>query len=408
MRILLLSHYFEPENGAPQRRWRALIERFTRAGHTVDVIAPVPHYPEGQAMLASARPGTVEHGTHGARVHRVGFLPHDGTIARRTLDHVWVARATEVAATRLVRSGSIDPDLVIATAPALPTLWAGSRIARRHRIPLVMELRDAWPDLVSFTPGLRTARSLKSRVKQSIHDEVTLLQREADAVITTTETFAEVLRGRGIRRVEVIRNGTEPGQYEVVGTSRDEHAELRVLYMGTIGRSQGLDVLIDAAAELQRRGVAADVRIVGGGIDVHRLRAHNARVGDPVDIRPVVAPSEVLDHYRWADTCVVSLRDWAPFRWTVPSKLYELMATGRHVTALLDGEGADIVREAECGLVSPPGDAAALADRWARLARHRGTLEINGGGRDWVREHAAYDRLAEHYLALLDDVLVSA
>lgn len=52
----------------------------------------------------------------------------------------------------------------------------------------------------------------------------------------------------------------------------------------------------------------------------------------------------------------VQLRDWEPFAWTVPSKLYEALATGKHVTAILAGEAADIVRSTGAGDVVAPGD----------------------------------------------------
>ena len=45
MRIVLLSHYYYPEVGAPQRRWRILVDHLRAAGHDVIIVAPHPHYP---------------------------------------------------------------------------------------------------------------------------------------------------------------------------------------------------------------------------------------------------------------------------------------------------------------------------------------------------------------------------
>ena len=49
MRILLFTHYYEPEIGAPQRRWRGLVREFVARGHTVGVCAPIAHYPHRRA-----------------------------------------------------------------------------------------------------------------------------------------------------------------------------------------------------------------------------------------------------------------------------------------------------------------------------------------------------------------------
>lgn len=406
MRILLLTHYFEPENGAPQRRWRALIERFVEAGHAVDVVAPPPHYPTGDisaGLPAELRAGSHTTGEHGGTVHRVTFLPHNASIASRTLDHIWVARATILAVMQLVRRRQVQPDVVIATAPGLPTLVAGRVLARRLQVPLVAEMRDAWPDLVSHTPGLR--RGLAARAKRRVHEFVTGLQRDAALVVTTTDSFADVLRERGIGAVEVIRNGTSLERYASIPPTEHDHESLRVLYMGTVGRSQGLDTVIRASAIARERGIDVRTRIVGYGADFKRLQALNLALGSPVQLMGAVEPQQVHGHYAWADTTVVSLRDWEPFRWTVPSKLYELMATGKHITAVVDGEAAGIVRQSASGDVVPPGDPDAIADLWERLASDRTLLDSRPGGRAWIAEHADYDVIAARYRSVLEQAV---
>lgn len=406
MRILLLTHYFEPENGAPQRRWRALIERFVDAGHSVDIVAPPPHYPTGDIepdLPAELKAGSHAKGEHGGTVHRVAFLPHNTSIGSRTLDHVWVARATVVAVMRLVHRGDMHPDVVIATAPGLPTLFAGRVLAKRLKVPLIAEMRDAWPDLVSHTPGI--GRGPASRAKRRVHEFVTRLQRDAALVVTTTDSFADVLRARGISWVEVVRNGTSLARYASIPPTEHDHDALRVLYIGTVGRSQGLDNVIRASAIARARGVNVRTRIVGYGADFKRLQVLNASLGSPVELLGRVEPRQVHSHYMWADTAVVSLRDWEPFRWTVPSKLYELMATGKHITAVVDGEAAGIVRQTESGDVVAPGHPDALADLWKCLALDRSLLDTRSGGRTWIAEHADFDVIAERYRSVLERVV---
>lgn len=411
MKILLLTHYYAPENSAPQRRWSALIKRFTDAGHDVDVVCPPPHYPSGR-LAPSDRgeygAGRVGVDASGARVFRVSFLPHDGRIHTRTVDHLWVAAATVRTVRRLVQSRVMAPDVIIATAPALPSLIAGRALARRFAVPLIAEMRDAWPDLVSHTPGLMSGRGLVPALKRYVHELVTGLQRDAARVVTTTESFARVLAERGISDVVVIRNGTNAVPYAAVPARVDDHRELRALYIGTIGRSQGLDLVVRAAARLRDEGVPITVRIVGHGAALGKLRQLNLALGSPAEILGAVPGSAVLDHYTWADTCIVSLRDWRPFAWTVPSKLYELLAAGRHMTAVVEGESADIVAEARSGDVVRPGDLESLVTLWRTLQHDRGRLEIGDSGRDWVAKHAEYDASADRYLGLLASATAGA
>ena len=49
---MLLTHYYPPEEGPPQRRWGALVARLT-IDHEVLVLSPTPHYPVGRRIFPS-------------------------------------------------------------------------------------------------------------------------------------------------------------------------------------------------------------------------------------------------------------------------------------------------------------------------------------------------------------------
>ena len=427
MRILLITHYYAPEFGAPQRRWSALAQRFLAAGHRLTVVTPVPHYPEGRPTAELARRhrvGAVERGAHGETVLRTGYLPHrSADIVTRSADH---AVAGADALRRLLlrfRRPETRPDVVIATAPAIESLVVGRAVASLWKVPLVVEMRDAWPDLVThigaaaaITPvptrpvSLPRAalRGIAAQVKRAVHAGVSEWQQGADEVVTTTERFAEVLRERGNRSVDVVRNGAD---LELVTLHQDHpvgREELRCLYLGNMGRSQGLENVVRAAARLHHEGVPIRVRMIGHGVEAHRLRALAEALDAPVSVHGRIPHREVRTQYAWADSVVVSLRDWEPFAWTVPSKLYELLATGRHVTAVVAGESARVVHDAEAGDVVPPGDVDALVDLWRDLQADRSRAQVRDSGRAWVAANASDEVLAESYLRILDGLAASA
>lgn len=426
MRLLLLTHYYAPEFGAPQRRWSALVKRFIAAGHRVTVTAPVPHYPAGRPTPGQRRRhriGAVEVGQHGETILRTAYLPHRADIASRTADHVVAAADALRRLRRRFSRPDTRPDVIVATAPAIPTLLVGRSLSLLWGVPLVVEMRDAWPDLVTHVGPVGALSTLHAKAvrrsmsrrslswaialaKGQVHQQVTSWQSGARAVVTTTARFAEVLGERGVEPVHVVRNGTD---LTLVPPHRDhmdgDHAELRCLYLGNMGRSQGLDTVVRAAAALRRDGVEVQVRLVGHGVEAPALAALAHELDAPVEVIPRIPHREVGRQYAWADTVVVSLRDWAPFAWTVPSKLYEMLATGKHITALLDGEAADVVRDAGAGDVLPPEDVEALTALWRDLAADRSRAGVRASGRNWVTEHADDDVLARRYLEILRDVI---
>jgi hypothetical protein len=113
----------------------------------------------------------------------------------------------------------------------------------------------------------------------------------------------------------------------------------------------------------------------------------------------------MLERYASADTCLVSLRDdWKSFETTVPSKTYEVLAIGRHVTAIVRGEAARIIADAEAGDIVAS-DPEAVAALWRELAADRGRLIRSDNGRQWVKTHAEYDLLAVQYMDIVSDLL---
>jgi glycosyltransferase involved in cell wall biosynthesis len=366
--------------------------------------------------------GRTEVGESGETILRTGYLPHRGDIITRTADHlVAAADAVRLLLNRFSHRAH-RPDVIIASAPAIESLVAGELLSRLWKVPFVAEMRDAWPDLVTEL-GPETAlppeqvldqrvsttrRALKMGIggaKSVVHRQVTRWQRSANHVVTTTVRFAEVLRGRGVHGVDVVRNGTDASAVEQHSDPDPDRPTLRCLYLGNMGRSQGLDAVVRAAARLHAEGVPLEVRMIGHGVDAVHL-SHLARdLRAPVEVRPRIPHNKVDEQFCWADTVIVSLRDWPPFAWTVPSKLYEVLATGRHITALLDGEAADVVRSAQAGDVVPPEDVNALVDLWRDLQADRGRLAARQSGREWVTTHADDDVLASRYLEILAEVV---
>ncbi|WP_131105989.1 glycosyltransferase [Ornithinimicrobium sufpigmenti] len=410
MRILLLTHHYAPEVGAPQLRWSALVREFRAHGHEVDVLAPPPHYPLGQLLPGApaevTRVGSAAPGEHGERVHRVLWCPSSTSTLSTLVDQVLAAGHSVLIAWRLRRQ--IAPDVVVATAPALPSLAAGWAVARLLGRPLVLEMRDAWPELVTDT--LPRAPSPRQRIRgyavQLAAAGVKTLQARADLVISTTARFAEVLQRRGVRSVAVVRNAYHPlpGLEAIRPGSRSAADVLQIVYVGTVGRAQDLETAVRAVARVTADGTRARLRIVGTGARMASVVSVARELSVPVEFVGPVPREQVAEHYRWADTLLVSLRNWPGLAWAVPSKLYEALALGMHVSGVATGETEEIIADTGAGFTVPPGDDRALAEQWRLLAEHRHEPHREGM-QAWAREHAHEAGTAAAYLENLTQVV---
>ncbi|MFW0118611.1 glycosyltransferase family 4 protein [Rothia sp. P5764] len=411
MKILVITHYYPPEIGAPQRRWSALVKRWQKSGHQVTVCCPPPHYPNAAATtsIRESFRGTprVHQGKYGEKIIRVPYLLHGVSGAVRTLDQIIAAFGT-IAAVATLKLQKVSFDVVIATVPGVPSAGAGLVAKSLLGVPLILEMRDAWPDVVVIPDTSVSGIAPMLRARRFFAQALTLAQRQADAVVTTTESFAQVLRNRGLESVYTVSNGVTPSLfYSSIDSLPSRPDELHLLYTGTIGRSQGLMVLLDALklAMDARPSTRFTLRLIGEGSERKELMEVAEAGGLPVEFIHLLDREEVRNHYSWADVNHVSLKSLPAFAWTVPSKLYELLTVPRLVVGLLEGEAEQILRESAAGIHLAPESAQELADLWVDLADDRSRLHPNDGGRQFVLEHFNYDYLAQKYLTVLEAVI---
>lgn len=417
MRILLLSHYYWPEIGAPQRRWSSLIHQLIRKGHEVVVAAPHPHYPHScreeffrskvgnrWSRLETKLGGTWEMGEHGERIIRVPYLHSGHSMARQMLDQGVAATGAFGAVVRRMR-GTNRPDVVVSTTPALPFLIAGDLVARALRVPHVAEVRDAWPDLIR---DLSLVTSASGRIlpntfakyleERALPDYLTSIQRRASAVVVTTESFGAQLRHRGVN-AEVVRSGVN--QAEIDQARHDpvgQPGEVNLLYVGTVGRSQDLASAVIAASRVP----GINLRIVGNGAGQANLQALASSLGAPVAFFEQSVGAELSDHWAWADAGLVSLGDVPSHALTVPSKLYSLMVRQVAVLGIAKGEAADIITENGAGIVAAPGDIDSIVTAMQSLVQN--VARPDGMARRWVIDNASVGVMGEKYERILRQV----
>ncbi|MFI7483539.1 glycosyltransferase family 4 protein [Kocuria sp. M1R5S2] len=391
LRLLVLTHSYWPEHSPPQRRWSSLTRYLVPAGWDVSFLAPAPRF-HGTAEAAPEGPGWGRaRGPLGETIHRVPYLSRAHGRLGKLADQLFTAAASAV------RGLSTGPfDVILVTAPSLPLMVAGWLLARLKGVPFVVEMRDAWPNLAEDANLVRHGgKSLINRVVEHVQDH-------ADLVVTVTEGFARTLRERGVRNVTTVRNGVVLERTPRLLPPPPSRERLEVLYLGNHGESQRLEHLVEAAALV---GDGMRLTLVGQGSRKPALEELAARLDAPVRFLPPEYGRAVFERYAESDTVVVSLRDdWKSFEDTIPSKTYEALSVGRHITAIVRGEAARVLAAAGEGDVVE-GRPADIARLWRGLIADRTRLRQRSSGRAWVAAHADYPDLAARYDGVLRDVL---
>jgi len=240
------------------------------------------------------------------------------------------------------------------------------------------------------------------------------LVRKAERSIALGETMRKrLIEGKGAppERVVIIPDWADcqdivPAPKENAFARANDLAEkFVVMHSGNIGLSQGLDVLVEAAARLQAFPEIVVV-FVGEGVKKAALEEQARSLGlQNVRFLPYAPKDRLTESFASADVFIVSLKKGLSGI-IVPSKLYGILAAGRPFIAAVDQdcEVADIARRHDCGVVVGPGDRAAMADAIRRLHGDRvSRTRLAGHARAAA---LVYDRrrAVEAYAALLEDV----
>jgi len=367
MRILIFSDHFYPEPSAPAAHVYERAALWVQEGHSVTVITAAPNFPEGRVHAGYRNAWRTVENLHGIRVVRVKtFIVRNEGFVLRILDYLSYAISALLQSFR-------EPyaEVVLSSSPHLFVPVAGVVHARLRGIPHVFELRDLWPASIAANTSLG-----KRRVIHWLERLELWLYRNSARVMAFTESFRRNLVERGIPadRVDVVVNGANLDLFEPP-TGRDEAIEAEyhlqgrfvVGYLGTLGLSQGLMNVLDAAERL--RGSRATFLFVGVGAAKDELeRSARARGLDNVVFVPR-QPKELMPRF-WSvcDAALVHLKDDPVFATVIPSKIFEAMAVGRPILYCGPaGDGSEIVERHAAGLWIPAADPAGLAAAVRRL-----------------------------------------
>ena len=409
MRILVISQYWEPENGVPQRRWAWLAEVLRANGHEVAVVAPPPHYPTG-VLDKNWTPVSSELGAHGERIFRSNFRPHGRGISDRVISQAYIAASTLRQAVGIIRRRDFVPDVVIGTVPAIPSAIVARIVAFFSNAGLVIDLRDAWPELLhnssEWNSSLHKKSSWKDLVKQVIKVPVihatslamTSVLKNSSGVIVTASALEVPNEHRFI--VRNVFPSPVLKEFRIDRQTLHEEGSLRILYGGTLGRAQDLDNALVAFQLLQAVSPRSEMHIVGGGVAKKSLQQFCEQHQLNVKFYERAPLEEMEKHYEWADTALVHLANWPALAKAVPSKTYELMEIGIHISGVVNGEAKAIISELDAGATAAPGVPEELAAVWMNILSH-GLNHSPAKARSWI-QHQRSSVAVEQLLSAIE------
>lgn len=373
LRLLVIGLNYAPEPVGIGPFTSGLATALAARGHAVDVVAGQPYYPQWRKL-----PGHSGWQTSIAAGVRITRCPHYVPARPGGLKRVLhlVSFAISALAPALKAAGR-RPQAVLCVAPALLSVPVAWLAARRAGAALWIHVQDFEVEaalatgLVRPGPLGRLARWLENR-----------LLRLGTCVSSISPQMCARLADKGVPtgRVVELRNWANVPEICAEGGA-SYRAEwglgLRkvALYSGNIANKQGIEVVIEAARLLAHRD---DLAFVICGEGPNRARLADLAAGLPNVLLKDLQPADRLGELLALAHVHLLPQIAGAADLVLPSKLANMLASGRPVVATA-AAGTGLAEEVEgCGLVVPPGHAEALSDAIVELADDPAKAEALG------------------------------
>jgi colanic acid biosynthesis glycosyl transferase WcaI len=360
MNILILGINYAPEMVGIGPYTAGMAQYLATAGHAVTVVSAKPYYPQWKVDPAYAGGGqriTIEHGVRVVRVPT--YVPSKPDGKRRLAHHMSFAVRAEIA--MIAETRRTRPDVVIGIAPSLLSIVAARDAARRTGAKLWLHIQDFEVE-AAFATGLLKDGGLLADAARRFETWA----MEADQVSTISPQMCRKLREKGVdsNRIVEFRNWADIDAIAPLEQSSPYRAEWQIdqphvaVYSGNIANKQGVEILVGAAKMLQHR---TDLAFIICGNGPNRARLVEASAGLTNIQFKDLQPRERLSNLLGLASVHLLPQIAGAADLVLPSKLTNMLASGRAIVATADA-GTGLAAEVEgCGLVTKPGDVAQFA-----------------------------------------------
>ena len=372
MKILFICQYFYPE----VFRGNDIAFHWAEEGHDVHVVCGVPNYPDGVFHkgygLFKRRHEEIVQDVQGfkkfkgkVRVTRLPIIPRGNNKIMLMLNYfsylivAWVYMLFHALFHKYDRVFVQQLSPVMMSAP-------GILYKKLRHVPLYTWVLDLWPESLTAAGGIDNKYVL-SFFKHYVKSQY----KHSDKILTSSRSFEKSILEYGDYASKIVyypqwADGNDSSELSVESLKTVEGIKIpdgfKLMFAGAVGEAHGFECTMQAALLTKKY---KDIKwiIVGDGRKLDWVKQF---VKDNSLEETVFTlgryPSDTMPwFFAQADVMLVTLSDDPLFKLYAPAKISSYMAAAKPIIAVLNGEGAEVIKEADCGWALPAGDAEGFA-----------------------------------------------
>lgn len=253
------------------------------------------------------------------------------------------------------------PDVIYTSSPDLFVAFFALLFGHRHKIPVVVEIRDLWPESIVEYNGM----SRKNPIIQILYQLEKWIYKKADQLIFTMEGGKDYIKDKkwdksvDLRKVNHVNNGVDLEEYEndvqnyqLYDEELENRSIFKVIYVGSVRCANNIGTLVNAGEELKKRGKTnIKILIYGEGTDRASLEKDCKRKKlDNVIFKGKVEKKYVPYILSKSDLNILNYKQAGTWKYGgSQNKQFEYLASGKPICSNVR-MGYSIIRTNNCGI----------------------------------------------------------
>lgn len=351
LRVGLLTQWFDPEHG-PAVIPGVLARELARRGHHVSVLTGLPNYPYGEVYPGYSSRLYQRELMGDVDVHRTWLYPsHDSSRLRRLTNYVSFAATASLFGLRSM------PEIDVLWVYNSPISIAAPMWITQHSrgVPVVLHIMDVWPESVAAA-GFEVAPGATTR---AINWWCSAMYRSADAVCYISPGAGRLLNERGVpleklhhaplwANEDVYRPGPDDGALRSkLGFGDDE---VVVMYAGSLGHAQDVLFLVRAFESVDP-SIPIRLVVVGSGSQREEIARMAELSCGRIHVLTNVSNECMHSLMVMSDVHFAGFSNSVMASFSMPSKVQAVMAAGKPLIALDNGDLGHLVKSTDTGFV---------------------------------------------------------
>ena len=406
-KILYLRSYFFPENTASSHLMNDLFEAFQVVGIETEVYCPTPTRGIDNKTREKYKNIKYEEMYDGTvKIHRFSMFREGRNPIMRAIRYIL---CNIIQYFKGYQAKNIDLILGASTPPTQGLLCA--LVKKKLKVPFIYNLQDIFPDSLVNT-GLAKKGSILWKIGRKIEDYT---YRNANKIIVISDGFKKNIMAKGVpeEKIEVIPNWVDTSDVYPVDRKDNilfdryniNREKFIISYCGNIGHTQNMDMLLDAAKELQDRLPQLLFVLIGEGAEKLHVeeRVSREKISN-ILILPFQPYEDIAHVFSLGDVGLIISKPGVGTN-SVPSKTWSYMAAARPILVSFDenSEICNLIDEIKCGFISNNSSYKHFVKTVLQLLQFNALTKMGCNGLNYVKKNLNKDDCINKYIQLLNE-----